>query len=153
MGWDYKKTHVSWIWGETTFWTGEVAQLLGRSIWEILSSVSPKLYKVRIGVFQKRFKYYMQGSNSWPVHLRVTKYMPIPRRHSHSPSYVSQLTQPSQYRSQHVKLRCHPFLPTGQPFRIPDKHSLCHAGTWTPFVPDPKSATFRVLISSAVHSY
>lgn len=49
MGWENKKAPVSWVWRETTFWVGEVTQLLGRSIRETLSSMSQKFYKIRLG--------------------------------------------------------------------------------------------------------
>lgn len=89
-------------------------QLPGSLTWEVPSSLSPGFYKVRLGAFQERFKYSLQGWKSGPMSLWVRKYIPIPQRHS-----VTKLCKTGDSLSSTQKPACQgdlsPFSGTGQP--------------------------------------
>lgn len=84
-----------------------------------MSSVSPEIYKVRLGHSKRRSNTACRASMGWPMNLWVRKHTPNPKRQTHSASCVSQVTHSCQYRSKPVKPTCHPFYRTGQPLSTP----------------------------------
>lgn len=152
MGWENKKAPVSWVWKETTFWVGEVTQLLGRSIRETLSSMSQKFYKIRLGHSKRGSNITRRAQITDPCICRQENTCLSPKDSlTHQVLWANWLTllnTEASLSSWPVTLVCR----TGQPYQILDKHRLCHARTWTFFLYS-KLVTFRVLISSAAHGY
>lgn len=115
-------------------------QLPGSLTWEVRSCLSPGFYKVRLGAFQERFKYSLQGWKSGPMSLWVRKYIPIPQRYS-----VTKLCKTGDSLSSTQKPACQgdlsPFSGTGQPRGAMLRHE-------PPFFLSSKSAMLWIHITT-----
>lgn len=98
IGWEYKKANVSWVWMEKTSWTGEITQILGRLIREIMSSV-PSVLQGKARGIPKDAQTLRAGLAQADLTLWVRNYTPNAEREPPSPNQLGQVTRSSQDRS------------------------------------------------------
>lgn len=119
-----------------------------------MSSVSPEIYKVRLGHSKRLFKHCLQGFNGLTHESVSEKTYTQPQK----TDSLSKLCEPSDSLVSIQKQACQadmsPFLQDRATFIHPDKHTLHHAGSRALFFPHFKSGTLWVLwglITPVVH--
>lgn len=127
-----QELHISAERREKPFWAGDVTQLSGKWIWELMSSMSPKFTRLRLGHSKRGPNNAHRASMGWPMTLWVRKY-PIPKDSlTHQAIWAKWLTllnTDANLSSWPVTLSCR----TGNLIPIPDKHTLRRTETWALF--------------------